>query len=71
MATLYGTSALTARELECLTGLAEGLKNHDIASKLRISEPTVAMHLANAKRKLGATTREQAIAIAVRSGLVK
>ena len=62
---------LTARELECLTTLAEGLNNEGIARRLDISIPTVAMHLTNARRKLNATTREQAIAIAIRSGLIK
>lgn len=71
MASYEEKAALTARELECLAGLADGLKNHDIAGRLQIAEPTVAMHLANAKRKLGAATREQAVAIAVRNGLLK
>ena len=37
---------------------------------LGIAVPTVAMHLANARRKLGAVTREQAVALAVAKGLV-
>lgn len=61
-------ASLTRRELECLSALADGLKADQIASKLQISPPTVAMHVTNAKRKLGALTREHAIAIALRSG---
>jgi DNA-binding CsgD family transcriptional regulator len=56
---------LTKREVECLEGLALGLSNGDIAKQLEISLPTVALHLSNARRKLGAKTREQAVAIAV------
>jgi DNA-binding CsgD family transcriptional regulator len=56
---------LTKRELQCLEGLALGLSNSDIAKQLGISLPTVALHLSNARRKLEAKTREQAIAIAV------
>jgi len=56
---------LTKRELQCLEGLALGLSNSDIAKRLEIALPTVALHLSNARRKLEAKTREQAIAIAV------
>lgn len=62
--------ALTPRERECLEGLAEGLTNAGIAKRLRVSLPTVAMHLANARTKLGASTREQAIARAIECGLI-
>ena len=62
---------LTVREIECLSALARGLKSSGIAKLYKISVPTVDMHLSNARRKLGAVTREQAVAIAVRDGLVK
>lgn len=62
---------LTPREIECLNELADGLTSEGIARRLNISVPTVAMHLTNARKKLHAQTREQAIAIAIRSGLVK
>lgn len=61
---------LSGRELECLSALAEGLDNKAIARKLSIAVPTVAMHLTNARQKLGAATREQAVAIAFRCGLL-
>jgi len=61
---------LTRRESECLEGLARGLTNAGIATRLRVALPTVAMHLANARKKLGAQTREQAIAQAVKRGLI-
>ena len=61
---------LTAREMECLTGLADGLNSEGIAKRLNIAVPTVAMHLSNARRKLGAHTREQAVAVALRRGVI-
>ena len=54
---------LTQRERECLELLAQGLTNAGIASKLGVALPTVAMHLASARRRLGAHTREEAVAI--------
>lgn len=61
---------LTHREVQCLEALACGLSNDGIAKHLQISGPTVALHLCNARRKLGAKTREQAVALAVQQGLV-
>jgi len=61
---------LSNREVQCLEGLAVGLSNNDIARQLHISLPTVALHLSNARRKLGAKTREQAVALAVASGMI-
>lgn len=62
--------ALTSREVQCLEGLARGLSNNEIAKHLQISGPTVALHLSNARKKLSAKTREQAIAIAVARSLI-
>ncbi len=62
---------LTQRERECLEWLAQGLTNAGIASKLGVAVPTVAMHLASARRRLGAQTREEAVAMAVSLGLIK
>lgn len=61
---------LTNREVQCLEGLACGLSNNEIAKQLHISGPTVALHLSNARKKLSAKTREQAIAIAVARSLI-
>lgn len=63
--------ALTSREVQCLQALAQGMSNRDIAAHLHISLPTVALHIANARRKLHAQTREQAVAIAVTLKIVK
>jgi DNA-binding CsgD family transcriptional regulator len=61
---------LTPRERDCLAWLAIGLRHDRIAEKLGITRPTVELHLANARRKLDAKTREQALARAVVLGLL-
>ena len=61
---------LTRREIECLHLLARGQSNAGIGRHLHISLPTVAMHLQNARVKLGAATREQAVAIVVATGVI-
>lgn len=64
-------SGLSPRELQCLQRLAKGSRNDRIADNLGIAEPTVKMHLQNARRKLRASTREQAVARAVYFGLIE
>lgn len=65
------TGALTPRETECLQWLARGLNNAGIAARMHVTLPTVALHLINARKKLGAQTREQAVAQAVKLGLIE
>jgi DNA-binding CsgD family transcriptional regulator len=60
------TENLTPRENDILKWLACGLRNDQIAFKANIAEVTVRKHLLSVRRKLQATTREQAIAIAIR-----
>jgi DNA-binding NarL/FixJ family response regulator len=62
---------LTARELEVLKQLAGGNRNRDIAEILFISEETVKVHVKHIMDKLGAKDRTQAIAIAVRRGMIQ
>jgi DNA-binding NarL/FixJ family response regulator len=62
--------ALTPREREILTMLAEGLPNKMIASRLGISDHTVKTHLEAVFDKLGASNRAEAVARAVRTGLL-
>ncbi|HEY8558981.1 MAG TPA: alpha/beta fold hydrolase [Pyrinomonadaceae bacterium] len=57
-------AALTAREREVLSLLAEGFGNAQIASRLAISEKTVRNHISNLFDKLGVWTRAQAIVFA-------
>jgi DNA-binding CsgD family transcriptional regulator len=60
---------LTARELEVLELVAQGLGNAEIASRLYLSEKTVAHHVSAILRKLDVRTRGQAGAQALRLGL--
>jgi DNA-binding CsgD family transcriptional regulator/tetratricopeptide (TPR) repeat protein len=61
---------LTARELEVLGLLAEGLRNAQIAERLVLSERTVDHHVSAVLRKLDACTRGEATAKAARLGLL-
>jgi predicted ATPase/DNA-binding NarL/FixJ family response regulator len=63
-------SVLTARELDVLKLVAQGLSNSDIAQRLVLSEHTIHRHLANILRKLGLSSRAAAAAWGVRTGLV-
>ncbi|GAA2716855.1 MULTISPECIES: response regulator transcription factor [Streptomyces] len=56
--------ALTARELDILAQLAQGLGNRDIARALFISQATVKTHLGRIYDKLGVDTRAGAVAVA-------
>jgi ATP/maltotriose-dependent transcriptional regulator MalT len=55
------TLGITARELEILTLIAQGLSNREIATQLFVSENTVKTHCARAFDKLGAARRTQAV----------
>ena len=61
---------LTAREVEVLRLVADGLTNPAIAERLVISEHTVHRHLANILMKLGLSSRAAAAAWAAQRGLV-
>ena len=63
-------SALSPREREVLALLAEGASNKEIARALGLSVHTVKFHIATLNEKLGARSRVEAVAIAIRSGLV-
>jgi DNA-binding CsgD family transcriptional regulator len=63
-------SALTPREREVLSWLCSGLRTDRIAERMAIEPVTVTKHLASIRRKLGAKTREQAVAIAMLDGLI-
>ena len=61
---------LTAREVDVLRHLAEGLPNKAIAARLGISDQTVKFHVAAIVGKLGAQNRTDAVRLAIRRGLV-
>lgn len=61
---------LSAREVEVLCALAEGLYNKEIASKLQISEKTVKNHVSNIFKKIGVSDRTQAAVYAIRQKFV-
>jgi DNA-binding CsgD family transcriptional regulator len=60
---------LTARELEVLALLADGLRNAQIAKRLVVSEKTIDHHVSAILRKLDVRTRTEAATEAVRLGL--
>ncbi len=62
-------AGLTARELEVLAFVSDGLRNRDIAERLFVSEKTVDHHVSSILRKLGVGTRGQAAAEAARLGV--
>ena len=62
---------LTVREVAVLRLVAEGLNNRAIGDRLRISEGTVKVHVAHLFDKMGARSRTDLVAIAVRKGLVR
>jgi len=61
---------LTAREVEVLRLVADGLPNKSIALALGISEHTVKFHVGSILAKLGAASRTEAVTTAIRRGLV-
>ena len=68
---LLDAESLTARELDVLRLLAEGLPNKAIAARLGISDQTVKFHVASIGGKLGARNRTDAVRLAIRRGLVE
>jgi two-component system, NarL family, response regulator YdfI len=62
--------AMTSREREILELIAEGANNRVIAARLAISRHTVKFHVASLMAKLGARSRTEAVALALRAGLL-
>ena len=60
---------LTAREMEVLGLIAQGLSNQEIADRISVSEPTVRAHVSRILGKLHLASRTQAALYAVREGL--
>lgn len=64
-------SELNRREIQTLTWVARGATSADIARKLKLSKRTVDFHVHNARIKLHARTRTEAVHKAVVGGLIK
>jgi DNA-binding NarL/FixJ family response regulator len=71
---LNGTAskpALTPREAEVLSHIADGLSHEEIGNRLSISPETVRTHVRKACERLNARTRTHAVATALRLGLFR
>ncbi|HEX8647613.1 MAG TPA: response regulator transcription factor [Thermoleophilaceae bacterium] len=66
-----GDRTLTARQREILQMLADGLQTDAVAKQLGLSTETVRTHTKRILAKLHADTRTQAVAIAIRNGLIQ
>lgn len=64
------STALSERELEVLRLVASGLTNKEVAASMYLSAETVKAHLETIYRKLDATDRTHAVAVALREGLL-
>jgi len=64
------TATLTPRETEVLTWIQNGKTSFEIGKILGISENTVETYVARVRGKLNASTRSQAVAIAIASKLL-
>jgi LuxR family quorum sensing-dependent transcriptional regulator len=62
--TEYRTDLFSNREQECITLLAKGFTDRELGSVLGIAESTARFHLDNARRKVGARSRAQLVALA-------
>jgi len=71
LAERMGRCALSARELEVLQLLVQGLTNKEIAHSLFISDMTARNHVVSVLAKLNAKDRTEAVTIAIRRGLVR
>jgi DNA-binding NarL/FixJ family response regulator len=67
----FSDESLTEREIDVLRHISGGNRNRDIGELLFISEETVKVHIKHIMEKLGASDRTQAVAIAVRRGIIQ
>jgi len=63
--------SLTAREIEVLSLMADGLLNREIGEHLSLAQETVKTHVHRVLTKLHARSRAHAVAMAIRRGLIQ
>lgn len=63
--------ALTSREVQVLSYVAQGLANKEIADRLGTADGTIKMHIQNIRSKLGAADRTHAVSIAIQRGILQ
>ncbi len=61
---------LTARQIEILQLVAQGLQNKEIAEQLCVSEHTIKYHISEILQRLQVKNRDQAVALALKKGLI-
>ena len=62
---------LTARQIEILRLVAQGLQNKEIAEMLCVSEHTIKYHISEILQRLHVKNRDQAVAYALNKGLIR
>jgi DNA-binding CsgD family transcriptional regulator len=67
---VYGGAGITARELEVLGLIADGLANKEIALRLGVSAHTAKFHVESLLKKLGVANRAGAVKEGIRRGLI-
>jgi DNA-binding NarL/FixJ family response regulator len=67
----FAALPLSAREIEVLDCVAQGLSNKDIANELFVTEQTVKNHMTSVLRKLDVNDRVQAVLFAVKNGWIE
>ena len=71
IADAFGIAALSARQLDVLSLMCEGLSNKAIANRLFLSENTIRNHVVAVLRYFDANTRTEAVTLAQRGGVIQ
>ena len=70
LATRSNYPRLTAREVEVLELIAQGLSNREVGKALGITEETIKVHVRNMMDKLNVQDRTEAVTLALRRGII-
>ena len=70
LATRSNCSQLTAREIEVLELIAQGLRNKEVGAALGITEETIKVHVRHIMDKLDVRDRTEAVTIGLRRGII-